>query len=143
VTRAGAPEERFTAGRTAGVRRLLELLDPEGLYGLGELDAQLRDGRLDLSGALPVWEREVLSFIEKRWGQAYRRFAVVIAVGGGARLLRRGLNAKFGGKVVVPDDPVLATARGLYKMACLHRLNSQRKRKEAHEDAGTDAARPA
>jgi hypothetical protein len=38
---------------------------------------------------------------------------------GGACLLRRRLSARFGGKVVLPDDPVLATARGLYKMALL------------------------
>ena len=140
VTRGGAPEERFTAGRTAGVRRLLELVDPKGLYAMGELDTQLRAGRLDLAAALPVWEREVLSFVEKRWGQAYRRFAAVIIVGGGACLLRRGLAARFAGKVVMPDDPVLATARGLYKMAQLH---GQRKRRGAHEDSGTEAARPA
>jgi hypothetical protein len=126
VARGGAPEERFTAGRTSGVRRLLELMDPSGLYALGELDAQLRAGRLDLSAALPVWEREVLSFIEKRWGQAFRRFTTVIVVGGGACMLRRGLSARFGGRITVPDDPVLATARGLYKMALLH---GQRKRK--------------
>jgi hypothetical protein len=146
VARGGALEERFTAGRTAGVRRLLELLgaDAEGLYALGELDAQLRGGRLDLAAALPVWEREVLSIVEKRWGQAYRRFAAVIVVGGGACLLRRGLSARFGGKAFVPDDPVLATARGLYKMALLH---SRHKQRGSHEElpAGgpSEAARPA
>ncbi len=82
----------------------------------------------------------MLAVIEKRWGQAYRRFAAVIVVGGGACLLRRGLSARFGGKAVVPDDPVLAPARGLYKMALLH---GRRQRRGSHEEPAAEAARPA
>ncbi|OQA40461.1 MAG: hypothetical protein BWY52_02867 [Chloroflexi bacterium ADurb.Bin325] len=119
VTRSGAPQDRFTAGRTAGVRRLLDLVNPGGLYSLGELDTQLRAGKLDIAAALPVWEREVISFVERRWGQAYRRFAAIIVVGGGALLLRHRLVARFNARAFVPDDPVLATARGLYKLAAM------------------------
>jgi hypothetical protein len=125
VTRSGAPQDRFTAGRTAGVRRLLDLLNPGGLYSLGELDTQLRAGKLDTAAALPVWEREVISFVERRWGHAHKRFAAVIVVGGGALLLRQGLTARFNARAYVPDDPVLATARGLYKLAA---LNAARRR---------------
>ena len=125
VTRSGAPQDRFTAGRTAGVRRLLDLVNPGGLYSLGELDTQLRAGKLDVAAALPVWEREVISFIERRWGSAYKRFAAVIVVGGGALLLRHSLVARFNARAYVPDDPVLATARGLYKLAA---LNAARRR---------------
>ncbi len=130
VARAGAPEERFTAGRTAGVRRLLDLLNPGGLYSLGELDAQLRAGKLDLAAALPVWERDVVSFLEKRWGQAHRRFAAVVVVGGGAMLLRHSLLSRFGGKAFVPETPVLATARGLYKMALMQARRPRRSQDE-------------
>jgi hypothetical protein len=119
VTRSGAPQDRFTAGRTAGVRRLLDLVNPGGLYSLGELDTQLRAGKLDTAAALPVWEREVISFIERRWGNAYKRFAAVIVVGGGALLLRSSLLARFNAKAYMPDDPVLSTARGLYKLATM------------------------
>ncbi len=119
VTRSGAPQDRFTAGRTAGVRRLLDLVNPGGLYSLGELDTQLRAGKLEVAAALPVWEREVISFVERRWGNAYKRFAAVIVVGGGALLLRHSLVGRFNAKAFVPDDPVLATARGLYKLAAL------------------------
>ena len=119
VTRSGAPQDRFTAGRTAGVRRLLDLVNPGGLYSLGELDTQLRAGKLDIAAALPVWEREVISFVERRWGNAYKRFAAVIVVGGGALLLRNSLVARFNSRAFVPDDPVLATARGLYKLAAM------------------------
>ena len=54
-------------------------------------------------------EREVISFIERRWGNAYKRFAAVIVVGG-ALLLRSSLLARFNAKAYMPDDPVLSTA---------------------------------
>ncbi|MEP0807626.1 MAG: ParM/StbA family protein [Chloroflexota bacterium] len=126
VIRDKAPVERFTTGNTSGVRRLLELVNRQGLYSLGELDAQLRAGKLDYKDALPVWEREVGGEIEKRWGRAYLRFERVIVVGGGAILLAKGMADRFGAKAYVPDQPVLATARGLYKLA---RMQENRKRK--------------
>jgi hypothetical protein len=125
VARNGAPVNRFTAGQTFGVRRLLELAAPDGLYTLGELDAQLRAGRLDSGLALSIWASEVTGLIERRWGRDYRRFAAIVVVGGGALLLRDTLLTRFGGKAFLPEDPVLATSRGLYKMAL---LQAQRKR---------------
>ncbi len=117
VIRNRTPADRLTAGRTLGVRRLLELADGEGLYTLGEMDDLLRRGRLDVRNALPVWEREVLGAIEKKWARVYRKFEKVIIVGGGAVLLQNALLRRFGGKAFVPDNPVIATARGLYKIA--------------------------
>ncbi|MCG2786453.1 MAG: ParM/StbA family protein [Anaerolineae bacterium] len=116
VVRDRAPVERFTAGQTVGVRRLLELLNPGGSYSLGELDTQLRAGHLDIAAALPVWAREVNGEIEKRWGAAFKRFARVIVVGGGALLLKDNLTRQFNGKALVADDPVLSISRGLYKL---------------------------
>jgi len=113
-----APGDTYAERR--GVRRLLELCNPEGLYSLGELDAQLRAGRLDTARALPVWDAEVGGLIERRWGAKHRRFAAIILVGGGVKLLRERLLARFGGRAWVPDEPVLATARGLYKLALLN-----------------------
>jgi hypothetical protein len=113
-----APGDTYAERR--GVRRLLELCNPEGLYSLGELDAQLRAGKLDSGRALPVWEAEVGGLIERRWGAKHRRFAAIILVGGGVKLLRERLLARFGGRAWVPDEPVLATARGLYKLALLN-----------------------
>jgi hypothetical protein len=112
-----APVQAMTAGRTMGVRRLLELVNPEGLYTLGELDGHLRSGQLDTRSALPVWGSEVSGQIEKIWGQRWRRFTQIIVVGGGALLLRDHLIERFNGKVYLPDDPVIAIARGLYKLA--------------------------
>lgn len=116
VVDAGAPKERFTSGNTVGVRRLLELINRERLYSLGELDSLLRSGKVDLSFAQPVWEREVKGEIEKQWGTAFRRFQKVLVVGGGALLLKESLLAHFRGKAIVPDDPVLSIARGLWKL---------------------------
>jgi hypothetical protein len=54
--------------------------------------------------------------IEKQWGDRWRGFAQVILVGGGALLLRNQLSGYFRGKGHLPDEPVLAVARGLYKL---------------------------
>ena len=116
AARKGELIQRLTGGETLGVRRLLALLNPDGLYTLAELDERLRARQLDLSEALPVWEREVLGFIERQWGKAFRRFARVIAVGGGALLLGHALARRFD-RIWIPPDPVMATARGLLKFA--------------------------
>jgi len=119
VVRDRAPVDRFTAGQTVGVRRLLELLNSQGAYSLGELDSALRAGRLDISAVLPVWAREVNGEIEKRWGAAVKRFSRVLVVGGGALILKEALTRQFAGKAIVLDDPVLSIARGLYKLLLL------------------------
>ena len=121
VVRDRAPVERFTAGQTVGVRRLLELVNVQNMYSLGELDSSLRAGRLDITNALPVWAREVNGEIEKKWGLAFKRFARVIVVGGGALLLKEHLTRQFNGKAVLPDNPVLSIARGLYKLLLMKR----------------------
>jgi len=117
VVQNNAPVQRFTAGTTAGVRRLLELGNGDGLYSLGEMDGRLRAGSLDIRATLPIWGREVSGAIERTWGRSWRRFAKVVVVGGGAIILNGQL--AFAGKAAVPDQPVMAIARGLYKMALM------------------------
>jgi hypothetical protein len=121
VVRDRAPVERFTTGQTIGVRRLLELVNAQNMYSLGELDSVLRAGHLDISSALPIWAREINGEIEKRWGSAFKRFARVIVVGGGALILKEHLTRQFNGKAVLPDNPVLSIARGLYKLLLMKR----------------------
>lgn len=116
--------QRFTTGSASGVRRLLELVPGRQHYSLGELDSALRAGSLDIAGVLPVWEREVGGVIERAWGSAWKRFAAVLIVGGGAILLKDSLPHRFNGKGIVPDKPVQSIARGLYKLVLL-----QQKRK--------------
>jgi hypothetical protein len=70
VVRNGAPVQRFTAGETLGIRRLLELIPCREVFSVAELDAQLRAGSLDVGAVLPVWQSEVLGFIERQWGRS-------------------------------------------------------------------------
>lgn len=113
--------ERFTAGNTVGVRRLLELCNPEGLYSLGELDEKLRAGRLktELKAAIPIWAREVNGEIERRWSNSHKRFVKVLIVGGGALLLKEYLTSQFGAKAWISNSPVLSISRGLWKMSVM------------------------
>ncbi len=118
VIRDSSVVERFTTGKTVGVRRLLELLaNPTGAYSLGEMDILLRrSGRLEIAPILQVWAREVNGEIEKHWGASLKRFARVLVVGGGTLLLKEALTRQFDGKAILPDEPVLSIARGLYKL---------------------------
>jgi hypothetical protein len=119
VSEKGAIKQKFTAGDTRGVRRLLQLLNTDGMYSLGELDAQLRVGSLNISDRLDTWQREITGFIDDQWGRQYRRFSRVVCAGGGSVLLRDMLIGRFGGKVHIPDDPIICTARGLFKYALM------------------------
>ena len=119
VVRDRTPVQRFTSGSASGVRRLLEIVNGQRLYSLGEMDTQLRAGQLDVVAALPVWEREVTGVIERQWGTAWKRFAVVLLMGGGSILLRETLPYRFNGKAFLPDEPVQAIARGLYKLTLM------------------------
>lgn len=136
VVAQGAPVERFIAGENIGVRRLLELTHDSGLYSLAERDDQLRAGTLDVSTAQPIWEREVLGLIEQKWGTLFRRFAAIVVVGGGALLMREALLRRFSGKAVIPDDPVISTARGLYKFALMKAAKSDNATETLASDAG-------
>ena len=119
VVQGGSPVGRFTSGQTLGIRRLLELADRDHMYSLVELDDKLRRKSLDLTDALPTWGREALGQIEQSWGGKFKRFDAIIAAGGGVGLLRRALSDKFGVKMHIPDDPVIATARGMYKFVLM------------------------
>jgi|ADurb_H2B_02_Slu_FD_contig_91_97377_length_1314_multi_6_in_0_out_0_1 hypothetical protein len=123
VVREKVPVQRFTGASTTGVRRLLELVNGQQLYSLGELDTLLRANKLDISQALPIWEREVTGEIEKRWGKAWQRFTAVILVGGGAILLKNSLPYFFNGKGILADDPVQSIARGLWKLSLFQNHN--------------------
>lgn len=119
VFQAGTFIPKYTAGSQDGVRRLLERINgrSHGLYSLGELDSKLRLGNLEVHRDVEDWARQVLGKVEQSWGQDWKRFAHIILVGGGARLLDGRLLTKFQGKAALPDDPVMAIASGLYKLA--------------------------
>jgi hypothetical protein len=118
--------QRFTSGAASGVRRLLEIVNGQRLYSLGELDLQLRAKQLDVREALPIWEREVTGVIEKQWGTAWKRFAAVLIMGGGAILLKDSLPHRFNGRAYLPDEPVQAIARGLYRLTLLQQARKSK-----------------
>lgn len=124
VVRNGSPVQRFTGGETLGVRRLLEILDSQGTYSLAERDDMLRAGQLITDDALALWRSEVLGYIERQWSGAFTRFKVIVAAGGGSVLLRDALLKRFRAKMYLPDDPILATARGLHKYATMRQRRS-------------------
>jgi hypothetical protein len=115
VVRDGRPVQRFSGGDTLGVRRLLELANHNGMYSLADMDSQLRGRSLDTHAALPIWEAEVIGYVEKQWGTRFEGFHSVVIVGGGATIMRERLLRRFRNKAHIPDDPVISTARGLYK----------------------------
>ena len=133
VIRNGAPVERFLASETAGVRRLLEIIDPSGLYSRGELDTQLRAGKLDYRDAIPVWASEIGGHMERSWGNAFRRFSTTIVTGGGTLLLGDALTARFDGKSFSPDDPIMSVARGLYKLGRMKQKRRLRRKQARRE----------
>lgn len=106
--------EKFTRGEKMGVRRLLELMNVNNKYSLGELDMKLRTGKLKFREKLPIWARDVNGVIEDGWGEALDRFPAVLEVGGGPLLLGNHLSLR--NKGVILDDPVLAIAHGLEKL---------------------------
>ena len=108
--------QKFTAGTTAGVRRLLEIVNESSSYTLGELDTLLRSKSLNIKTALPIWESEVTGVINQHWGTIWKRFNKILLVGGGAALLQNTLPYKFNGKAFVPDNPISSISRGLYKL---------------------------
>jgi len=116
TVREKTPIQKFTKGSTSGVRRLLEMVNDQSLYSLGELDSLLRSKKLDVSRVLPIWELEIIGEIEKCWGKSWHRFESIILVGGGVLLLRNSLPSYFEGKVFIPDDPIFSIARGLWKL---------------------------
>ena len=70
VVRERKADHQRTIGVQAGVRRLMEIVDPERLYTLGELDTLLRDNQLEIQRALEIWEREVKGVIDRHWKKA-------------------------------------------------------------------------
>jgi hypothetical protein len=111
--------ERFTAGNTVGVRRLLELLDPKEMYSPAERDEKLRRGdfKHELKAAFPIWEEEIRGEINKKWDKYHQRFHKILIVGGGSILLKDLFARMFGAKAWISDNPVIATAEGLYRLA--------------------------
>lgn len=113
AVRGGRLEPRFVGGARLGVRRLLDLIAPELSYH--EAQEQLAAGKLPAE-ALTIWCSELVGAAERTWNGS--RPDLVLAVGGGAALLRERsdlLRRAFRAEVLIPADPVIVNARGLWK----------------------------
>lgn len=108
---------RLVGGGRNGVHRLL------GLVAAGVpaavADGQVRRGRLAVpEAARRAWVSEILGLVGRTWGE--ERPDVVLVAGGGAALLREEvgrLRRAVRADVLVPEQPVLANVRGLYRWA--------------------------
>lgn len=125
---------RFTGGDTAGMRRAAEqmIAQVQGQYGvelsLHEADALMRQRRPRLyvaqgeanlhplaSQALDTAAAGIVTFVERRWGNA-RQFAHILFTGGGAETLRDTLARQYPHGIVLPHA-VTANAIGLARYA--------------------------
>lgn len=120
VTKRDEDTKRFNGGKPIGVRQLWRRVDPQQYYTFGEFDEMLRSKslpeNLDVGPHLESWASEIIGFANSLWGQSYHRFYKVFLVGGGAILLEKHMRAKFNGKSIMVDDPVMSIANGLYKL---------------------------
>lgn len=120
----GQPMPALDAGEKLGVRKLLETLNTSHRRTAGQMDADLRKGRLTLDDdqLAGYWQRLALH-LDETWGEQWKDWDGIIAVGGGSILLRDQLRNVFGGRLIAVPDPVATTARGLYKLG----LQAERK----------------
>jgi hypothetical protein len=116
VSRENRLVERLTAGATLGVQDMLNDISRLTSFTLAELDEKLRGGQLDLGPALPAWERRVFGFVDKVWGNDHKRFARVVATGGGTYLLEAALLRKFKARLYIAADRINATVTGLHRL---------------------------
>jgi hypothetical protein len=108
-----------------GMRRVIELMDPEANYSIPELDEKLRSGSLAAQGSLDIYFSELTGFIERKWdGKYWKRLSKIILVGGGAKYVGERLSVKYGiNRVVIAEDPVMTIAHGLYKVGSRQKPN--------------------
>lgn len=120
VTKRDEDTKRFNGGKPIGVRQLKRRVDPYDRWTFGEFDQMLRTNTLpddlDVAPHLESWNSEIIGFLNSLWGSSYQRFHRVFLVGGGAILLEKYMRAKFNGKTVMAEDPIMAIANGLYKL---------------------------
>jgi hypothetical protein len=112
----GQPQPFLDKGEKLGVRKLLETINTNHRRTAGQMDADLRKGRLNLDDQLAGYWQRIQLHIDEAWGDQWKEWDGIIAVGGGSILLRDQLRSTFGGRLVAVEDPVLSTARGLYRL---------------------------
>ncbi len=114
----GRPAKSMTASELKGVRTLLE--KHRSKRAIANLDYEYRNGLLPPEIHKPLvaqWASGIISSIETRWGSNIHEIKRIFLVGGGAKDAFPALQSRFGDIIVMPDDPYISIARGLYKWA--------------------------
>ena len=115
----GKPIRPMITSKQIGVSKLLKDYGNDGETELSVLDRRLRQNQLN--GHLPVsintWAESIVGDVARKWRTHLSQIGRIILVGGGARYAEPFLRKRFGDKIWIPDEPIVAIARGLYKRA--------------------------
>lgn len=114
--RGGKLEPRCVGGGKVGIRRYVEILRPA--MSIAEAAEKLSMGQLRNEAAINTWLSEVIGTCEQIWSNV--RLDLILLVGGGALLLEGkqvSFERAFKAPVLVPNEPILANARGLWRWA--------------------------
>lgn len=96
---------------------------------IAQIDDLYRNGLLDVSRVRPDHWTRLIGAIEERWRLGrWESFGVIICFGGGALEYRNELVRRFRSRAFIPNDPLLAVARGAYKIGLMTARNGRKKR---------------
>lgn len=114
----GSVDPRYVGGSKSGARRLLMKLRFHG--PLSEADYLVATRKIKpLPSERASWIAEILGDIESTLGNL-SWFETIILTGGGVRLVEDELKNAVenrGGKVYIPDNPIIANCLGFYRWA--------------------------
>lgn len=115
----GMPIGELITSMQGGVSSMLAIYRTNDEFDIPVLEWKLR--RNQLNGHLPTtidtWSQGIVSHVTTEWKKKINLVQRIILVGGGARYAEPALRNRFGDKIWMPDDPIGAIARGLYKRA--------------------------
>lgn len=115
----GKPIRPMITSKRLGVSKMLGDYDRDGRFDLPMLDRKLRQSQLNghLPSTIDTWAESIVGHVADKWDKYINQIDRIILVGGGARYAEPALRRRFGDKLWLPDDPIIAIARGLYKRA--------------------------
>mgnify|MGYP001502004631 CR=1 FL=1 len=115
----GKPIRPMIGSKRMGVSKLLSEYDRDGKTELSALDRKLRQNQLNghLPSAINTWAEAIVGHVAEKWEKHLSQIGRIVLVGGGARYAEPFLRRRFGEKIWIPDEPIVAIARGLYKRA--------------------------
>ena len=115
----GKPIRPMITSDRLGVSKLLKNYAGDGKQRLPLLDRRLRQNQLNgnLPATIDKWAEKIVGHVATEWADYLSQIKRIVLVGGGARYAEPFLRQRFGDKIWIPDEPIVAIARGLYKRA--------------------------